>query len=268
MTANATSSSTVVPIPSRYSPNPNAIPMAATDQMPAAVVRPSTRSLTWMIVPAPRKPMPVTIWATRRDTASSLPSNASSPTSVNRQAPMATTAKVRTPAGLSWRLAFQPEDAAGRRGEDEPEERVELGFERHVRQGGVARGHGCTCAPASNGLRRGDSRPVPGIGAKLDTRRLHVCAAVSTIDATDRPVGRSHRTGVAPQPGPPSPMPKPDPTEQSRSRRERILDAAFHAFSTRGYRDTAVDDIAGAAETSKGGDLLPLPDQGSRSSAS
>ena len=54
-------------------------------------------------------------------------------------------------------------------------------------------------------------------------------------------------------------MPKPDPTEQSRSRRERILDAAFHAFSTRGYRDTAVDDIAGAAETSKGGIYFHFP---------
>jgi TetR/AcrR family transcriptional regulator, fatty acid metabolism regulator protein len=48
-------------------------------------------------------------------------------------------------------------------------------------------------------------------------------------------------------------MSRPDPSEQSRTRRERILDAAFTAFATRGYRDTAVDDIAGAAETSKGG---------------
>lgn len=54
-------------------------------------------------------------------------------------------------------------------------------------------------------------------------------------------------------------MAKPDPGEQSRSRRERILDAAFHAFSTRGYRDTAVDDIAGAAETSKGGVYFHFP---------
>ncbi|MEO5966005.1 MAG: TetR/AcrR family transcriptional regulator [Candidatus Limnocylindrales bacterium] len=54
-------------------------------------------------------------------------------------------------------------------------------------------------------------------------------------------------------------MPRPDPAEQSRSRRERILDAAFHAFATRGYRDTAVDDIAGAAETSKGGIYFHFP---------
>jgi TetR/AcrR family transcriptional regulator, fatty acid metabolism regulator protein len=52
---------------------------------------------------------------------------------------------------------------------------------------------------------------------------------------------------------------RPDPAEQSRSRRERILDAAFHTFATRGYRETAVDDIAGAAETSKGGIYFHFP---------
>lgn len=41
--------------------------------------------------------------------------------------------------------------------------------------------------------------------------------------------------------------------EKSRARRERILDAAFSTFSKRGYRDTAVDEIAVAAGTSKGG---------------
>ncbi len=56
-------------------------------------------------------------------------------------------------------------------------------------------------------------------------------------------------------------MTKPDPAEQSRNRRERILDAAFHAFATRGYRDTAVDDIAGAAETSKGGIYFHFPNK-------
>lgn len=54
-------------------------------------------------------------------------------------------------------------------------------------------------------------------------------------------------------------MARPDPAEQSRSRRERILDAAFHAFATRGYRDTAVDDIAAASETSKGGIYFHFP---------
>ena len=37
--------------------------------------------------------------------------------------------------------------------------------------------------------------------------------------------------------------------ERSRTRRERILDAAFHTFSRRGYRDTAMDEIAAAAPT-------------------
>ncbi len=41
--------------------------------------------------------------------------------------------------------------------------------------------------------------------------------------------------------------------EKSRTRREQILDAAFNTFARRGYRDTAVDDIATAADTSKGG---------------
>lgn len=54
-------------------------------------------------------------------------------------------------------------------------------------------------------------------------------------------------------------MPRIDPAEQSRSRRERILDAAFSAFAARGYRETAVDDIAGAAETSKGGIYFHFP---------
>jgi AcrR family transcriptional regulator len=54
-------------------------------------------------------------------------------------------------------------------------------------------------------------------------------------------------------------MPRPDPAEQSRSRRERILDAAFSTFASRGYRETAVDDIAGAAETSKGGIYFHFP---------
>jgi AcrR family transcriptional regulator len=54
---------------------------------------------------------------------------------------------------------------------------------------------------------------------------------------------------------------KPDPAEQSRNRRERILDAAFHAFATHGYRDTAVDDIADASDTSKGGIYFHFPNK-------
>jgi AcrR family transcriptional regulator len=54
-------------------------------------------------------------------------------------------------------------------------------------------------------------------------------------------------------------MTRVDPAEQSRNRRERILDAAFSAFARRGYRDTAVEEIAEAAETSKGGIYFHFP---------
>lgn len=52
---------------------------------------------------------------------------------------------------------------------------------------------------------------------------------------------------------------KPDASEQSRSRRERILDAAFSTFAGHGYRDASMDDIASAAETSKGGVYFHFP---------
>ncbi len=48
-------------------------------------------------------------------------------------------------------------------------------------------------------------------------------------------------------------------TGRSRKRRERILDAAFHAFSRLGYRDTAVDEIARESATSKGGIYFHFP---------
>jgi AcrR family transcriptional regulator len=47
--------------------------------------------------------------------------------------------------------------------------------------------------------------------------------------------------------------------EKSRTRREQILDAAFNTFAKRGYRDTAMDDIASAADTSKGGVYFHFP---------
>ena len=53
--------------------------------------------------------------------------------------------------------------------------------------------------------------------------------------------------------------PRSEPGEQSRNRRERILDAAFTTFVDRGYRETAMDDIASAAETSKGGVYFHFP---------
>jgi len=42
-------------------------------------------------------------------------------------------------------------------------------------------------------------------------------------------------------------------------RRERILDAALDVFAARGYRDSAVDEIAEASETSKGGVYFHFP---------
>jgi AcrR family transcriptional regulator len=42
-------------------------------------------------------------------------------------------------------------------------------------------------------------------------------------------------------------------------RHERILDAALSVFSSRGYRDASVDEVAEAAETSKGGIYFHFP---------
>jgi TetR/AcrR family transcriptional regulator, fatty acid metabolism regulator protein len=47
--------------------------------------------------------------------------------------------------------------------------------------------------------------------------------------------------------------------ERAQERRERILDAALDVFSERGYQDTVVDAIAGAAATSKGGVYFHFP---------
>jgi AcrR family transcriptional regulator len=49
--------------------------------------------------------------------------------------------------------------------------------------------------------------------------------------------------------------------EQTRAnqRHKRILDAALKVFSRKGYRDTAVDDIAEESETSKGGVYFHFP---------
>lgn len=51
--------------------------------------------------------------------------------------------------------------------------------------------------------------------------------------------------------------------EQTRSeiRRERILEAALSIFARRGYRDAAMDDIAAASDTSKGGVYFHFPNK-------
>ena len=50
-----------------------------------------------------------------------------------------------------------------------------------------------------------------------------------------------------------------EPQERGKERRERILDAAFTTFAERGYRDTAIDDIARQSSTSKGGVYFHFP---------
>jgi AcrR family transcriptional regulator len=47
--------------------------------------------------------------------------------------------------------------------------------------------------------------------------------------------------------------------ERSRTRRQRLLDAAMAVFTERGYSDTAVDEVAKASETSKGGLYFHFP---------
>lgn len=53
------------------------------------------------------------------------------------------------------------------------------------------------------------------------------------------------------------------PVEQQRSqtRHQRILEAATQVFSRQGYRDTSVDDIASASDTSKGGVYFHFPNK-------
>ena len=47
--------------------------------------------------------------------------------------------------------------------------------------------------------------------------------------------------------------------ERSRTRRQRLLDAALEVFTQYGYNDTAIDAIARASETSKGGLYFHFP---------
>jgi AcrR family transcriptional regulator len=47
--------------------------------------------------------------------------------------------------------------------------------------------------------------------------------------------------------------------ERSRTRRQRLLDAALEVFTEHGYSDTAIDEIARASDTSKGGVYFHFP---------
>src|ERR1051325_5905438 len=64
--ARTTMTASVVPAPAREWREPSAMPIAATTQMVAALVSPTTAPRAWRIVPAPMKPTPVTIWAATR----------------------------------------------------------------------------------------------------------------------------------------------------------------------------------------------------------
>ena len=50
-------------------------------------------------------------------------------------------------------------------------------------------------------------------------------------------------------------------TAKHQSRPERILDAALDVFARNGYKDAAIDDIASASQTSKGGIYFYFPNK-------
>lgn len=52
-----------------------------------------------------------------------------------------------------------------------------------------------------------------------------------------------------------------EPQARGVARRGKILDVALEVFSRRGYRDSAVDEIASGAETSKGGVYFHFPNK-------
>lgn len=52
-----------------------------------------------------------------------------------------------------------------------------------------------------------------------------------------------------------------EPQARGVARRGKILDAALEVFSRRGYRDSAVDEIASGAQTSKGGVYFHFPNK-------
>lgn len=62
-----TRTSTVPLTDAMYSPEPTAMPMAAVAQIVTAAVSPDMITPLRRILPAPRKPTPVTIWAETLD---------------------------------------------------------------------------------------------------------------------------------------------------------------------------------------------------------
>ena len=94
-----TSPRTVPLAAAMYNPEPTAMPIAAVAQMVAAVVSLDMVTPLRRIVPAPKKPTPVTIWAATLDW--SAVSNPKAEIMVNKSEPRATNYKVLRPAGLS-----------------------------------------------------------------------------------------------------------------------------------------------------------------------
>src|ERR1700674_2388393 len=84
------------------------MPNAATTQIVAAVVIPWTSPPLRRMVPAPRKPTPVTIWAAMRVGSTRAPKIVSIPIPVKRHAPTPTRAIVRIPAGWPCHSRSQP----------------------------------------------------------------------------------------------------------------------------------------------------------------
>src|SRR5438128_5407119 len=83
------------------------MPMAATTQIVAALVKPVTAPRVWRMVPAPMKPTPARIWAATRPGS---PRSAAMRTerSVNRVAPMLMRMLVRRPAGFPFSSRSRP----------------------------------------------------------------------------------------------------------------------------------------------------------------
>src|SRR3984893_9436232 len=79
-------------------PAPANAPTAAEHHSVAAVLRPRTLSPSRMITPAPRNPIPDTIWAATRVGSAVAPRNPYADNSTNKVAPTATKALVRNPA--------------------------------------------------------------------------------------------------------------------------------------------------------------------------
>ena len=193
---------------------------------------------------------------------------------VNRQAPIATTANVRTPAGLScvsrssprmppgeWRPARAGgARRAGRRG-----------AWRHGARDGATDAHASTRGPLA--ARRQQRRQLGAVARRRTGNSIRAgctfaAPRVASMRRTDRPVGRSSIHRRAHRQDRHRTMPTPDPTEQSRSRGVRILDAALEASPRRGYHEAVVDEIVCGYRTPRRGPSTSTSRASRRSSAS